>query len=663
MYSILPALVSIYFLFAGYYLWRNTKKLKASHKAFLVLSITTFFWQATWAFLFQSNDPLLSSTLIRLGYLMVLFLPTSLYQLLVEISESNSDRHCVLISYGLSILLGILLLTTDVFISGYYEYYWGRYPKAGILHWIHVVQTTVVVMRGLFLSMIKEKTADEPQRSILRCCKLSVFIYFLAAIDYAGNYGFELFPPGVYFISISLTIVGYAMVKKDLFDIRIVISRLSAHIVVACLIGATIFIVNNFQQPSTLFTIFVNTFSALAWAKYGERLRQSLQTSTEKKWITDWYNSTDIITKICDRLYRAHEKKEMLMEVASVLKETMAIKDTYVFVRRGNDLEAVGHQNKLKERPSIEVISQDKNNAHRAKDLMPKANERLYERGIILVLRSSQGMEGIIWLGKRFSENPYNNRDIELLKTVSKQTNVFLDRANIQETQIKSVKSLAASIAHEMRTPLSDISNVVWLANNQTANRDKQPSDYLRDINRVIQNGCQVIDMTMDAVNEKPVNKDNFILLSAEHFIVDTINNYAFSQLTQAAKVTHQTQGQDFNLFADPVTLKHVIYNLIDNALFYVKNIADAKIILSVLADNRQLEVRDTGPGIEAESLPKIFDSFYTIGKLGGTGLGLPYCKRSMEALGGSIRCESVLGEYTAFILSFPEVPDTANAS
>jgi len=82
-----------------------------------------------------------------------------------------------------------------------------------------------------------------------------------------------------------------------------------------------------------------------------------------------------------------------------------------------------------------------------------------------------------------------------------------------------------------------------------------------------------------------------------------------------------------------------------------------------VLADNRQLEVRDTGPGIEAESLPKIFDSFYTVGKLGGTGLGLPYCKRSMEALGGSIRCESVLGEYTAFILSFPEVPDTANGS
>ena len=66
--------------------------------------------------------------------------------------------------------------------------------------------------------------------------------------------------------------------------------------------------------------------------------------------------------------------------------------------------------------------------------------------------------------------------------------------------------------------------------------------------------------------------------------------------------------------------------------------------------------MRDTGPGIAPDAIPKLFDSFYTSDKQGGTGLGLSYCKRTMTALGGDICCESELGKYTAFTLSFPMV-------
>ena len=64
--------------------------------------------------------------------------------------------------------------------------------------------------------------------------------------------------------------------------------------------------------------------------------------------------------------------------------------------------------------------------------------------------------------------------------------------------------------------------------------------------------------------------------------------------------------------------------------------------------------MRDTGPGIAADVIPKLFDSFYTSNEQGGTGLGLSYCKRTMTSLGGDIHCHSALGHYTAFVLSFP---------
>ena len=111
-------------------------------------------------------------------------------------------------------------------------------------------------------------------------------------------------------------------------------------------------------------------------------------------------------------------------------------------------------------------------------------------------------------------------------------------------------------------------------------------------------------------------------------------------------------RGEDFTIMADPVMLKYVLYNLIKNALYYVKILPDATIVISLTA--QQIEVRDTGPGIAADVIPKLFDSFYTSHEQGGTGLGLSYCKRTMTSLGGDIHCHSALGHYTAFVLSFP---------
>ena len=238
MYSLLPALVSIYFLVVAYYLWQKTDILKRPHKAFLLLCITTFFWQATWAILFQISEPILSELLARIGYLLILFLPTSLYQLLAELSDSYKERRYINLSYGLCGILTIFLLTTDLFIDGYYQYFWGHYPKAGSLHWIHVLQTIIIVLRGLFVASQAEKNAQEPKKSILKCCKISVFIYFLAASDYICNYGAEFYPLGILFVASSLTIIGYAMVKKDLFNIRAVISRTASRLIVS---GAIVF--------------------------------------------------------------------------------------------------------------------------------------------------------------------------------------------------------------------------------------------------------------------------------------------------------------------------------------------------------------------------------------------------------------------------------------
>ena len=218
----------------------------------------------------------------------------------------------------------------------------------------------------------------------------------------------------------------------------------------------------------------------------------------------------------------------------------------------------------------------------------------------------------------------------------------------------KMLSCLAGSIAHEMRNPLSQIHGAIHSLKNDKTSNNEEFHTYYEDLINVIKNSHQIIDITMDAINEKPINKQKFKLISALDICNEAVSNYAFKESGHRNKVS--VVGDDFQILVDPILVQYILYNLIGNALYYVKTIPDAEIVISIFAATRQIEVRDTGPGIAPENLSKLFDGFYTSGKQGGTGLGLAYCKRTMQALDGDIYCESELGEHTAFVLTFPKL-------
>lgn len=85
MYSILPAFVSALFLGFGVYVLL-TEGLTRLSVPFALMCATTFFWQGTWAFLFQTSDPELSGVLVKVGYFFILFLPTTFYHFVTEVS-------------------------------------------------------------------------------------------------------------------------------------------------------------------------------------------------------------------------------------------------------------------------------------------------------------------------------------------------------------------------------------------------------------------------------------------------------------------------------------------------------------------------------------------------------------------------------------------------
>lgn len=215
MYSLLPAFVSGLFLAYGIYVL-VAKGFNWITLTFFLHCITTFFWQGTWAVLFQVRDPEVALVLVKFGYLLIVFLPVSLYHFLTEISGRHGERRYVYIQYGLAAMLGGFTVSTSLFVDGYYDYFWGYYPKAGILHPLHLLQTVVAICRGLYITWQEEKLASPDQRIRLRLCIVSILIYYFAAIDYLCNYGFAIYPLGGIFTVVSLGLIFVAITRYDL---------------------------------------------------------------------------------------------------------------------------------------------------------------------------------------------------------------------------------------------------------------------------------------------------------------------------------------------------------------------------------------------------------------------------------------------------------------
>ncbi|NRR34195.1 histidine kinase [Oxalobacteraceae bacterium] len=228
MYSILPALVSLLFLCCGGYVFYSRGVSRIS-LTFFVICATTFCWQSTWALLFQMQDEHAALSLAKFGYLLILFLPSTLYHFIAELSARRSERRWVELSYLLAGALGVVMLSSDDIIAGLNHYFFGFYPKAGWLHPLHLLQTLVVVSRGLYLLYRREQLAISTEKARLRYCMVSVLIYFFAAVDYLCNYGIEFYPPGVIFIAASLGLIAQAIVRHNLLADPVEVAATIAH--------------------------------------------------------------------------------------------------------------------------------------------------------------------------------------------------------------------------------------------------------------------------------------------------------------------------------------------------------------------------------------------------------------------------------------------------
>jgi signal transduction histidine kinase len=117
--------------------------------------------------------------------------------------------------------------------------------------------------------------------------------------------------------------------------------------------------------------------------------------------------------------------------------------------------------------------------------------------------------------------------------------------------------------------------------------------------------------------------------------------------------------GASITISADRLILRQVLINLIDNAVKYSPAGGRIEVRVKAAADEAQIEIEDSGPGIPAEHAEKVFQRFYRIDKArthaeGGTGLGLSIVEWAVSVHGGRVELDSTPGAGCTFRLHFP---------
>ena len=231
----------------------------------------------------------------------------------------------------------------------------------------------------------------------------------------------------------------------------------------------------------------------------------------------------------------------------------------------------------------------------------------------------------------------------------------FKNKEQTHVEKIKAMKNLAASIAHELRTPLGTIIMQLNLLDKKS-NEDGKDTKSLKERKAIMLGEANyinyIINMTLARLKE---HKDEIPLtetMPISEYIDYAVNRYPFGRGEK--ELINIRILDDFLLTADKNLMSQVLFNLIQNALHQIKSVNKGEIFITTTSNRKRkiLHVKDTSTGIKQAQIDNIFKPFFTK-KSTGTGIGLYYCQSTIRAMNGSIRCESVYGEYTDFIIEF----------
>ncbi len=277
---------------------------------------------------------------------------------------------------------------------------------------------------------------------------------------------------------------------------------------------------------------------------------------------------------------------------------------------------------------------------------------------------------GILSVQSCSQEGIFDQDDVRLLSTIAADVGTALQNAELyQEAQksradaehANSAKSVfLANMSHELRTPLNAIIGFTRIVRRK--GEGTLPDKQLENLDKVLISAENLLELINSVLDIAKIEAGRMDVVAANFRItalIDMCINTAQPLLQPGVSLERHVEDSLEIVHSDQDKIRQIVLNLLSNASKFTQQGKISVTARRAGDQNLCISVSDTGIGISAEALPRVFNKFEqadatTTRKYGGTGLGLTISHNLARLLGGDLVAESVLGEGSTFTLTIP---------
>ena len=300
-------------------------------------------------------------------------------------------------------------------------------------------------------------------------------------------------------------------------------------------------------------------------------------------------------------------------------------------------------------------------------------------RSILCVpMRSAEGeIIGVIEAINRLGNKPFKTQDISLLLEFAGQAAIAIENARLYEKSIRELSEaketlvrqdrlailgkMTGSLCHELRNSIATVKGAVYLLKMALTETNEEAKQYLS----ILDNSINITEKIVKG----PLDFTKVQLLERQEIQISELVEKVLESLTvpDQVKIEQDIPSDLPQVFVDSTHVAQVFTNIIDNAIDAMPEggtltiRAEREPHPNPPADGGGNSVRvsftDTGCGISAKNLPKVFEPLFTT-KTHGTGFGLAVVRDLLEANDGSVQVESEVGVGTTFTVTLPTKMD-----
>jgi len=607
---------------------------------------------------------------------LLLLLPVTFYHFSVLYTHTRIYRWIIPLCYVAAAIV-ILVARTGLIASGMQIKSYGYAPVTGPLFFpISVICFSLMILALVNLFKFRKKSFYAEERNRTNYIITGVIISLIATpFDLLPLLGWPLYPGIIIGNIIFCLMVAIAIVKHNLLDIRIVMKRGTAYVLMSTIVAIPyvliIFILNRlFAQVAPLWAIII---PIIILSILLQPIWSFVQRLVNRAYYRERYTYLQALEEFSRRTHDTTDLNLLSQTLVELVGKALQTSSVVLLLRTGSgDFNLIASTDKGDTRmifknhsPIIHWLEykrgviefSDFDNIPQLQAMTKEEKNELVKRNIELVVSlktKKDELFGLLLLGTKLSQQRYSEEDKQLVSNVTDLVAIELENArlyNIEKTMRTELEKQEArrteflhTVAHELKTPLTAVlSSSELLAEESPIPAEIRPKlidNIFRSALMMDRRVSELMDLAKLQIGDLKIEKQPVDIGSL-------IGNIATQML-----VIFQNKQQIFkmevhdslpNVHGDKTKLEQIIYNLLSNANKFSP--FESEIILRVKNIDNQviIEVEDSAEVIPEEDRGKLFDPYFRSedsdkkDRYPGLGLGLSISKRLVELHRGEI--------------------------